>query len=56
MAKRAGFVFDASIQFVPISKDEVTTWRAGISLLLQLLMAENLICTFKAHWIGAHGS
>jgi len=56
MAKRAGFVFDASIRFVPISEEEVMTWRASISLLLQMIKEESLICTFRAHWVGAHQS
>lgn len=45
---------DVTIDFAPISSSEVTAWRAGISLLLQLLMESNLVCTFKAHWVGAH--
>ncbi len=37
MTKHAGLVMDVTIDFAPVPHSEVVIWRAGISLLLQLL-------------------
>jgi hypothetical protein len=42
MAKRAGLTFDLEVRFVPIKEDEIGTWRAGLSLLLQIMKGDDL--------------
>lgn len=41
------------VEFVAVSAEEVSSWRADLLLLLQLLKTERLVCTVRAHWVGA---
>lgn len=40
MTKRAKLEIELKVEFVQVPEDKVGTWRAGISLLLQLLYEE----------------
>jgi len=51
MAKCARLVVELNVEFVPISQGEIMSWRAGVSLLLQLLKEEKMLCTVHPHWV-----
>lgn len=52
MAKRAKFVVELQVAYVPMLEEHVQAWRASLSLLLQILKSNHLPCVVQAHWVG----